>query len=252
MSIDFDAMLEETPSTTTEESTSTDQGLVVEEEHTITSPDVDVPTTTTTNNSSNKQPTTTPNQTPVRISRFNRLTIRTFLDKDDRDNKDTASLSWSIRAEYPRITVYTNNSKWYVDNKIDYNYVITAPFDIIGLEVFLGRFESVIKANPGTKYRVDCLNTKFENGTRTKEIYTQATVICGKDNNGIIYLAVLEEGKAKIKFDLLPSRFFKYYDANGVEIKDKSVLSQMYATAYLKILRDYLYTDLITIDKTVK
>lgn len=152
------------------------------------------------------------------------------------DKKDNASLTWSTRNGFPRITVFTSD-KAFVDNKMDFNYVITAPFGYVELEILLDRLCSIINHDGKISYRIDCYNTKFVNNNRTDETYLQASVIVGKDDQGVIYIAVKQDSKRSIKFDLLPNpKWFKFYDHNNEEITDKKVLSKLYATGYCKIL----------------
>lgn len=176
----------------------------------------------------------------VRV-RFSKLTIAKNIELDD-GKQDSASLTWSTRNGYPRITVYTSNNLCKdKDGKFDFSYIVTAPFDYITLQIFLTRFQEVIDSESEINYKINCYNIKFDKGVRTNDIYLQATVVVGKDKNGVIYLAAVEEGKRNIKFELLPSdKFFKFYDKDNNEISDKKVLSKLYATGYVKVLNKLL------------
>lgn len=179
----------------------------------------------------------------VRIVRYYALTLRKKLG----DTNDTAALSWSMRGIYPRCNIYTSN-KAFTDGKPNYDFIITAPFDIITLEMVLVHLEEIIEAENGAKFTIDCLNNKIENKERKSELFLQARMTIGKDDNGIIYIAVTEEGKKKIKFDLVPTTpYFKYYNKSGEQIKDESILSKYYAKGYLRNLREFLYNDIVRI-----
>ena len=144
-----------------------------------------------------------------------------------------------MRGSYPRITVYTsNNNSFKEDRTLDYNFVIIAPFDIVTLMYFLQTMDFVANSATPTEYSFECLNTKVENGVRTNELIVQAVVTIGKGSDGIVYLTAIEEGKRKIRFNLLPnSQWFKYRDQDGNLIKDKAFLSKIYTLSYAETIR---------------
>lgn len=155
------------------------------------------------------------------------------------DKKDSAQLQWSSRMGYPRITVFTTDNTQ-VDGKFDYSKMIKAPFDFVTIDIFMQRFRNVLETTEEVKYVIDCFNNKFVNRERTDEVELVAKVTVGRDSDGVVYLAVTEDNKKKIKFELMPStKYFKFYDKNGDVITDKKILSNLYAKAYHKRL-DYI------------
>lgn len=183
----------------------------------------------------------------VKIVRYAPLTLR----KNIGDEGDSASLSWSIRGIYPRITVYTSNQKAFVEGKPNYDHIVTAPFDIVTLGLVLDKLEDLLEAPNNTRFSIDCLNLKVKDGVRTNELFVQATVIVGKDDTGLMYIAATEQGKKKIKFELLPNtKFFTYYDNDDNKITDPATLSSIFARSYLYTLRNILYRDVIKLLST--
>lgn len=175
------------------------------------------------------------NNDKVRIVRYTALSLRKY----DQEAKDSATLQWGIRGNYPRITVYTSNNQAFKDNKPDYSFIITAPFDYLTLLYFIDQMTIIAKGSNGKKVQIDCLNTKVENGQRSNEKVVQATVVIGKDENGIVYIAALEDSKKKIKFELMPNtEWFKHKDQDGNIITDKAWLSKTYAISYIGTIRD--------------
>lgn len=167
----------------------------------------------------------------VKLVRFAPLSLRKSVD--DRD----VALQWSIRMGYPRITIYTDTSVVNQDGKMDFSKIIIAPFDYVNLKVFLEYFKKVINGENDNSYSVNCYNVKFKDGVKTNETYLQAKVVVGKDKEGIIYLAAIEEGKPKIKFELLPNtKWFRYFNKDDIEIDDKGTLSKLYSTSYVCLL----------------
>jgi len=144
-------------------------------------------------------------------------------------------LTWSIRNGYPRLVVFTDSSKEKTAN-FDYNSMIVAPFDYITMGTLIDQFILLINGENGVRQQIKCYNSKFENGQKTNEITLQATVEIGKDNNGIMYIAVVADGKKKIKFEIKPkdnSKWHKYYQGDDL-IVDAGVISRIYARSYIE------------------
>lgn len=163
--------------------------------------------------------------------RFTRLGLRKTLD----DNKSEAVLNWVVRETFPRITVITNSSEFLIDGKINHNKVITATFDYVNIKLLLNEFKNIILSNQDTSFTANSYNVKFVDGKRTDEIELRAQTIIGKEN-GVVYIRLVEKDKDVITFELLPSsKWFKYTKDNEI-IKDKKLLSSMYAKAYYELL----------------
>lgn len=163
--------------------------------------------------------------------RFTRLGLRKTLD----DNKSEAVLNWVVRETFPRITVITNSSEFLIDGKINHNKVITATFDYVNIKLLLNEFKNIILSNQDTSFTANSYNVKFVDGKRTDEIELRAQTIIGKEN-GVVYIRLVEKDKDVVTFELLPSsKWFKYTKDNEI-IKDKKLLSSMYAKAYYELL----------------
>ena len=163
--------------------------------------------------------------------RFTRLGLRKTLD----DNKSEAVSNWVVRETFPRITVITNSSEFLIDGKINHNKVITATFDYVNIKLLLNEFKNIILSNQDTSFTANSYNVKFVDGKRTDEIELRAQTIIGKEN-GVVYIRLIEKDKDVVTFELLPSsKWFKYTKDNEI-IKDKKLLSSMYAKAYYELL----------------
>ena len=178
----------------------------------------------------------------VKVVKYAKLSLR----KETKvgDTKDNASLNWSCRNGFPRITVYTSgNIKRGDSNELDYSKIIIAPFDHITLSSFLNMCEEVLHSDTEIRREVECYNTKFVNGSRLDEVYLQAKVIIGRDKLGIYYIAAVEEEKPKVKFELLPStKFFRFVTENSEEVSN---ISRHYANAYIGLLRKCIERDVV-------
>jgi len=165
----------------------------------------------------------------AQIVKFSPLRLRKNLE-----DGEFALLTWSSRNGYPRITVFTENKN--KTETFDFNRMISAPFDYTTLNSFIEMFETVINGEKDKSYKLDCFNMKYVNNERTDEKYLQASVTIGKNKNGIVFLAVVEEGKPKIAFDLNYTTFFKVYKDNE-PVTDAGELSCLYAKGYIRTLK---------------
>lgn len=169
------------------------------------------------------------NNTKVRIS-FKPIT----LNKDNSAGR-TSSMKFTVNNGYPRIVVWINGPDRTVTG---FDNMIHAPFDFKSFNVFLGCLKNVLNDDNGTTYEIKCFNAKWDRETnkRTDEIELVSTVIVGKDDKGVIYLAVVAENKPKIRFNLVTDSKWHIVTRNGTDITLNGVGSKMYATRFLKQL----------------
>jgi len=171
----------------------------------------------------------------VRTVSFSSLNVNVDLGKGD---GKYGQLTWSVRNGYPRIVVFTDSSREKTE-KFDYNTMVTASFDYVTIITAIDIFAALIESPNNTKRQIQCYNSKFENGQKTNDIILQSTVELGKDADGIMYIAVIAEGKRKIKFDIKPkdnSKWTKYLDGDGQPL-DHSSVSKIYAKSYIEQAR---------------
>jgi len=166
-------------------------------------------------------------------------------------NEDkVASLTWSIRQGYPRVTIYLENSE--MGGKLDYSKVITAPLDSVNVETYLSLIEKVIAAPNDTEYRINCYNVRWDNGVKTNDIYLQASLITGKDEEGVIYIGAYSEKKTEVRFPLtMNTRWHRIIGKDGAELLNKAELSKIHAKSYHKLLGKLFDTELSELKKTV-
>ena len=177
------------------------------------------------------------NKDKVRTYNLHKLSLST----DYGDDK-YGSLSWSVRNGYPRMSVFTEQSRTDRDTKtvFDYNKLITAPFSHIEAMAFLTDMETIVNGPNERKRQVKCFNTKFVNNQRTNDIELQATAEVGKDSNGLIYITATASNKRRVKFVLTTASKWHTPVSNGDDIVDPAELSKRYAIEYIRVARKQL------------
>jgi len=187
-------------------------------------------------------------QNKVKIISFSPVALH-----QDTTGTGYASLTWSIRMGYPRVTVYTDNDTA-VRKGFNYDSLIIAPFNSVMVNVFLGNMKKAIDSKEPISNSIDCYNIKYVDGVKTNDVILQATATCGRDSDGVIYMSVTAKDRMEVKFKLLPNtKWHKMKDSSGNIITDKSALSNMYAIGYvarLKSLMDKYLADESTIKYT--
>ena len=182
----------------------------------------------------------------VKIVSFIPLTLRSEIDEDT-----YASLTWSIRMGYPRMTTYTDN-KVNGDTEFNYDNLIISPMDSAMINLVLDKLDNIILGPAGEDFSVKCYNVKYVNNVKTDKVVLQSVLCMGKDKDGVVWLSNKTDNNQGVIFKLLPNdKWHKLLGTNGKEIKSPAVLSGMYAKAYAKRLRSLMDKHLAD-DSTVK
>jgi hypothetical protein len=172
------------------------------------------------------------------------------LEKKYKSGDDTkvATLDISIRNGYPRLTSTMEFPK--KGQKFDYDKVITAPFTPIVFIGFIDDFIKLITNGEKKKFsKIECYNTVFKDNVKTTDVKLQATVTYGVNSDGMPVLAVTEENKQKIVYNISePSKWHQYYTNDSEQIAEDVIARQLSIT-YLNILKTQIVNDLFTNNK---
>jgi len=182
------------------------------------------------------------------------IPLALYADTDEEGSR-YASLTWSIRMGYPRLSVYTDNTR---DKRDDFSYdkLIIAPLDAVTVNIVIDMLNKVISNPKEHHLSIKCLNVKYVNNVKTDEVAVQATIVIGRTEQGVIYLSAIADSKKKVRFNLVPNKkWHRLLDADGNDVTDNRVLSNTYAKAYsarLKALMDKFLVDDSAIKYTEK
>lgn len=167
------------------------------------------------------------------------------------DSNDYATLVWTSlsqdnKGSYPRVTVFTSNAKQ-EGTGVDYNSMISAQLSHISLYTLSSLLEEVVSTPSECKFQLQYYNNNYVNNVRTDEIGLQSTVVVGKDKDNLLYMAVIADGKKKIKFNFGFSDWHKIL-VNGESAMSPAEQSSRAANSYVKLLEN-LYGEQLVADQ---
>ena len=173
----------------------------------------------------------------VKIVRLGRVAM--FADPLEKNGK-APKLEFSLRGQYPRINVYTGQD---VDNDDSFSNNIAAPMDAKALYILLDAIEKAAVNDTDAKLSMECWSHKYVDGKPTEEKIIVGTVVCGRDDDGVMYLTVTEENKPTILFKYIISDYTRLRTPEG-QLSKRSA-SNLVAKWSVKLLRN-LYDKLLT------
>lgn len=110
---------------------------------------------------------------------------------------------------------------------------IRAGMDALAWGAFISACKQIIDGDPEKAIRL--INRKGP----PQKTFPDSTTVVGKDADGVIYLAVLKEGRAKKKFKVLPGTYHDFCDANG-NVLPEGEKSRLYAIGFFDQLNMHM------------
>lgn len=141
--------------------------------------------------------------------------------------KGPPKMSFDVYRGNPSITVFTN------DPKDQDTKPIRAGMSPAIFGMFIQACYAAIDMEPGKHYRIP--NRKGH----PKKTFVDSTTLVGKDNEGMVYLALHKEGKVTKKFVLLPDVYTDLADHEGNPIP-AAEKSQLYAKGFFTELHRHV------------
>lgn len=146
----------------------------------------------------------------------------------------TASLTWGLVKNNPRITVWTRDSQDMTEK--NGNGKIQAELDSPVLLSIIETLEKLIGEAAGTRYKLENKNFTWFGGKRSDAPVVLTELWVGKDKEGFVYISVTAPNRPVIKFRITPSSFHTWYTQTGEPISAEE-LGKTYVKGYLNILR---------------
>lgn len=141
-----------------------------------------------------------------------------WADNPDEQGK-RARFVLSFRDGNPRFVVYTGG--------LGRDSILNFPMDVVHLTTVMNYLKDIASGPNDSQINVDSLTTIYENDKPTKQKKVLSTLHMGKSKDGIVYLSVTAEGRAKVIFPIRSSPFHIFRDSNKEVISDTAVSKNM-------------------------
>ena len=154
-----------------------------------------------------------------------------------------ARLRFGIYRNNPRVTVYTNEPD---DAKNNYG-MISAPLDPIAFNTMLELLQDLSNSPSAinVKYRIDNMTLTQADGNAKREMKLVSNLFVGKDEEGVIWISIVADGRPKFKFEFGNFPFHRFYKPDGTQMT-KSELSIVAARATVNFMRNVFSTYVTT------
>ena len=151
-----------------------------------------------------------------------------------------SSLIFGLINNNPRLTVYTNDP----NDTADYGKIVAA-LDTPMFNALLEMLQEVINT-PGTiKLGLRNKNYIYPKGQRSETPVVVSDVLVGRDETGVIWIAVTARNRPMINFQFINPEFHMFIDGDG-NAMDKAKASNFTARAYLRLLSQMVNTLQVT------
>lgn len=162
-----------------------------------------------------------------RIFDFEKMSLFT----DSHEPNKRARMQFGGRDGNPRVTVFTG-----VDGKAG---IIQGPMDVNTFATFLSMLESAARDPNESKYRIDLKTNIYEQDKRTDKMRVMSELWFGKDDKGMVWIALAAEGYPRLKFEFMNGIYSDIYQ-NGIKLTDGDISSRI-ALKYLELLK-YMFS----------
>lgn len=147
-----------------------------------------------------------------------------------------ASLMTEMVGNNPRFTIYTNIPE---DKENNYGR-IQAKLDPVVFMLIIDRLEDMARKGEGKKiYSIDNMKQKFVNNKPVDEWYPLNTVKFGRDEDGQIWISVVEKNRPKIKFVFTQPQYHVLKNPDNSDLAPGEV-SRMFTLAWCGVFRTLL------------
>jgi hypothetical protein len=152
----------------------------------------------------------------------------------------TASLTWGLHKNNPRIIVWTRDPQDMTEK--NGNGKIQAELDMPVMLSLIESLELAIIKEPGWRAKLENKNYTYFGGKRSDAPVVLTEIWVGKDKEGYVFLSVTAPNRPTIKFKVAPSSFHHWFNSDGSQYTPQQI-SEIYAKGYAQMLR-HVYLNL--------
>lgn len=142
--------------------------------------------------------------------------------------KGRPSLSVRVVKNNIRMTVYTNVEGDAGGGKIE------AALDSVNFFVFLKYLDQAIRSKDKFRRNIQNKNFVWTAGKRADTPTLVSTIVIEKDEEGCVFISIINNLSTPVKFYFLPSSFHSYHGPDGQV--NKAEETQVYASAWLELM----------------
>lgn len=142
--------------------------------------------------------------------------------------KGRPSLSTRLAKNNVRLTVYTNVEGDAGGGKIE------AALDSPNFFVFLRYIDMAIKSKEHFHRKIENKNYTWSGGKRSDHPSVTSTIIVEREEDGSIFISIVNNMATPVKFYFLPSTFHTYKNKDGQV--NRAEITQIYASAWIDLL----------------
>ena len=141
-----------------------------------------------------------------------------FVEPRTRKNRKQLRLSYSCTNGYPNVNLDTDE-----EDEPDRNngYLrLSSRLNSTNFGVFMSYIEQATKESAGWRRKIECFHT-YKDGKQHESPVHVNDLIVGVDNQGLVYVSILQAGRTSSKFVFGPSEWHNYKDGEGNVISQK-------------------------------
>ena len=86
----------------------------------------------------------------------------------------------------------------------------------------MGLIKAAVTKEPGWKHAIECYHT-WKNGVFSEKPVHVCDLVIGVDNQGLVYITILQSGRTSSKFVFGPTEWHNYKDSDGNNLTQKAI-----------------------------
>lgn len=135
-----------------------------------------------------------------------------------RTNKKQLRLVFGCSNGYPNVNMDTDEDG---EPTLENGFLrLSSRLNGTNFYVFLNAIERAVTQPPGWKYGIECYHT-YKNGIQHETKQHVNDLVVGVDNQGLVYVTILEPARTSVKFVFGPTEWHNFKDTDGTSVTQK-------------------------------